>query len=171
MSSHARDPRFASPGGLRGVVATSLVDLKYAVRTLKRQPGFSLAVALTLALGLGLVATVLGMMDALLLRPFQFPDYQRLVVVWEAPRGTSERQSVSPANYLDWRRQASSVQRLTAWEGWAATLTGRDEPQRLQALRVSASFFEVLGSAPTVGRPIVHRSGRTTWERPPHRHR
>jgi hypothetical protein len=95
------------------------------------------------------------MMDALLLRPFQFPDYERLVVVWEAPRRTSERQPVSPANYLDWRRQASSVQPLVAWEGWGATLTGRDEPERLQGFRVSPRFFEVLGVPPVIGRSFT----------------
>ena len=136
-------------------IATTLEDLKYAARTLKRQPGFSLAVALTLALGLALNATVLGMMDALLLRPYQFPDYQRLVVIWETPVGTSDRQSVSPGNYLDWRKQTSSVQQLVAWEGWAATLTGRDEPERLQGFRVSPAFFRVLGVTPVIGRSFM----------------
>ena len=128
---------------------------------LRRQPGFSLAVALTLALGLGLNATVLGMMDALLLRPFQFRDYERLVVIWETPRGTSERQAVSAANYLDWRAYASSVQHLVAWEGWGATVSGRDEPERVQGFRVSPGFFEVLGIIPAVG-----RSFRTEEEQP-----
>jgi putative ABC transport system permease protein len=122
---------------------------------LRRQPGFSLTVALTLALGLGLNATVLGMMDALLLRPFQFADYERLVVIWESPNGTSERQPVSPANYLDWRRQTSRVERLVAWEGWGATLTGRDEPERLQGFRVAPGFFEVLGVSPVLGRSFA----------------
>lgn len=136
-------------------IATTATDVKHAARTLKRQPGFSVAVALTLALGLALNATVLGMMDALLLRPFQFPDYQRLVVVWETPKGTSERQAVSPANYLDWRKQTSSVQRLVAWEGWRATLIGRNDPERLQGFRVSPEFFDVLGMAPAIGRPFL----------------
>jgi putative ABC transport system permease protein len=136
-------------------IANAVLDLKYAARTLRRQPGFSLAVALTLALGLGLNATVLGMMDALLLRPFQFSDYQRLAVAWEAPIGTSEREPVSPANYLDWRNQTRHLQRLVAWEGWGATLTGRDEPERLQGFRVSPGFFEVLGINPAAGRSFA----------------
>ena len=146
---------FVGRTSVRTVIAETLLDIKYAARTLRRQPGFSLTVALTLALGLGLNATVLGMMDALLLRPFQFADYERLVVIWEAPNGTSERQSVSPANYLDWRQQASHVERLVAWEGWGATLTGRDEPGRLQGFRVSPGFFEVLGVSPALGRSFA----------------
>jgi putative ABC transport system permease protein len=131
-----------------------ILDAKQALRTLRAQPGFSLAVALTLALGLGLNATVLGMMDAMLLRPFQFPDHERLVIIWDSPTATAERQSVAPANYLDWRRQATTVQQLTAWEGWSAVLTGHDEAaERLQAFRVTPGFFELL-HAPALGRPF-----------------
>ena len=131
-----------------------ILDVKHALRMLRVQPGFSLAVALTLALGLGLNATVLGMMDAMLLRPFQFPEHERLVVIWESPTTTSERQSVSPANYLDWRQQATKVQRLVAWEGWSAVLGGRQEaPERLQAFRVSPGFLELL-RVPALGRPF-----------------
>jgi predicted permease len=131
-----------------------ILDVKQALRTLRAQPGFSLAVALTLALGLGLNATVLGMMDAMLLRPFQFPDHERLVIIWDSPTATAERQPVAPANYLDWRRQATTVQPLAAWEGWDAVLTARDDaPERLQAFRVSPGFFELL-RVPALGRPF-----------------
>jgi putative ABC transport system permease protein len=163
------DTRNASRPQHRAAAATLVadlgLDLRYAARTLRRQPGFSVAVALTLALGLGLNATVLGMTDALLLRPFQFPDYQRLVVVWETPDMTSERQPVAPANYLDWREQTSTIDGLVAWEGWGATLTGRDEPERLQGFRVSPGFFEVLGRHPTVGRALVTGEDRPGRDR------
>ena len=85
-------------------------DVKYALRAIRTQPAFSLVVALTLALGLGVNATVFGMMDAMLLRPFHFPDYQRLVILWETVRGGSERETVAPANFLDWRNQAKSLE-------------------------------------------------------------
>jgi putative ABC transport system permease protein len=133
-------------------IADLLFDLKYALRTLRNQPSFSLAVALTLALGLGLNASVLGMMDALLLRPFQFHDYQRLIVVFESPKGTSDREPVSPATYLDWRAEMRSVERLVAWENWGATLSGNTEPERLGGFRVSTGFFELLRIRPPTGR-------------------
>ncbi len=70
------------PAGVRTSALMSTVsDLRYTIRSLKRQPGFAATVAITLALGLGLNATVLGLVDALLLRPFQFRVYQHLVVV------------------------------------------------------------------------------------------
>ncbi len=152
MAGHTDDNR---AGALRAAVGSTMADLKYAARMLSRQPGFSLAVALTLALGLGVNATVLGMVDALLLRPFQFPGYERLIVLWEAPSGTAERQSVAPANYLEWRRQASTVQDLVAWEGWGATLGGRADTERVQAFRVSPGYFEVVGVPPATGRAFT----------------
>jgi predicted permease len=129
-----------------------LFDLKFAIRGLAGQPSFSAAVALTLALGLGLNATVFGMMDALLLRPFQFADYPRIVVLFESPKGTADRDQVAPGTFLEWRRQVQSVERLVAWEGWGATLGGRTEPERLQTFRVSPGFFEVLGVRTRLGR-------------------
>jgi predicted permease len=130
-------------------------DLKYALRAIVRQPGRSLAVAVTLALGLGVNATVLGMADALALRPFRFHDYPRLVVLAEVSRGASQQDAVAPANFLDWREQASSFERLVAWEWWDATLAGSGEPERVQGFRVSPGFFELLGVAPTLGRSFT----------------
>jgi len=147
------------------LISTLFLDLRYAARALKRQPSFAAAVALTLALGLGVNATLLGMMDALLFRPFQFPDYQRLIVIWETPTETPERQPVSPANYLDWRRQATTVERLVAWEGWGATLTRRNEPERVQGFRVSPQFFETLGVPPAIGRSFTDSEGETGNDR------
>jgi putative ABC transport system permease protein len=129
--------------------------VKYALRAIRKQPGVSLVVAVTLALGLGVNAAVFGMMDALLLRPFQFRDYQRLVVLWETPRGASEREMVAPATFLDWRKQARSVEGLAAWQWYDATLTVAGQPERVQAFRVSADFFDLLGIQPALGRSFT----------------
>ncbi len=134
------------------MIADIVLDLRYAARTLTSQPSFALAVALTLALGLGLNGTVFGIMDALLLRPFQFQDYDRLVVLFETPAGTADRDPVAPATYADWRRDMRTVERLVAWENWGATLGGRTEPERVQGFRVSAGFFDTLGIRPATGR-------------------
>jgi putative ABC transport system permease protein len=126
-------------------------DVRNAARALRREPSFCLVVALTLALGVGLNATVFGMMDALLLRPFQFPDYQRIVILREVRRGAAEREPVAAADFLDWRRQARSFETLSAWESWGVNLTGRGEAERLQGVRVAAGFFELLGVGAAVG--------------------
>jgi putative ABC transport system permease protein len=126
-------------------------DVRNAARTLRREPSFAFIVTLTLALGIGLNATVFGMMDALLLRPFQFRDYERIVVLREARQGASERETVAPASFLDWRSQARSFEALGAWESWGITLTAGGEAERLQGARVSARFFELLGVEPALG--------------------
>jgi putative ABC transport system permease protein len=130
-------------------------DVRNAARALKREPSFALVVALTLALGVGLNATMFGLMDALLLRPFQFRDYERIVVVREARKGASERETVAPANFLDWRSQARSFEMLSAWESWGINLTGGGEAERLQGARVSARFFELIGVRPALGDPPI----------------
>ncbi|HKG91890.1 MAG TPA: ABC transporter permease [Gemmatimonadaceae bacterium] len=136
-------------------MSTLLSDLRYALRVIRMQPGPSIVVGLTLALGLGINAMVFGMMDGLLLRPYPFRDYQRLVVLWDTPEGGSDRDAVAPANFLDWRRQAERVGGLVAWEDWSVTLTDRGEPERVRGFRVSPGFFELIGVAPTIGRPFT----------------
>jgi putative ABC transport system permease protein len=142
------------------VMSSVGADVKYAVRAIRKRPGASLVVAFTLALGLGVNATVLGMMDALLLRPFQFRDYPRLVVLWETVRGASEREAVAPANFFDWQAHAQSVEQLAAWAWLDATLSGRGEPERVQGFRVSSGFFELLGIVPSLGRTFTRDDER-----------
>jgi putative ABC transport system permease protein len=136
-------------------------DVRNAARALRREPSFCLVVALTLALGVGLNATVFGMMDALLLRPFQFPDHQRIAILGELRRGTAEREPVAAADFLDWREQARSFETLSAWEGQGINLTGHGDAQRLQGARVAAGFFELLGVDAAVGQSLTtdERSG------------
>jgi putative ABC transport system permease protein len=140
-------------------MSTLLAELKYALRVIRAQPATSLVVGLTLAFGLGINATVLGMMDGMLLRPYQFPDYRRLVVLWETPRHGAERDAVAPANFLDWRREGTRVRGLVAWEGWNVTLTGGTEPERLHGFRVTPGFFELIGVPPAVGRAFTADEG------------
>ena len=133
-------------------MADLVFDLKYAARRIAAQPSFALAVALTLALGLAVNAAIFGLIDALMLRPFQFPDYQRIVVLFETRSGSSGRDAAAPAIYLNWREELRTVQGLAAFEVWGATLGGRTEPERLQGFRVSPGFFETLGIRPPLGR-------------------
>jgi putative ABC transport system permease protein len=127
-------------------------DLRHALRMIRKQPGFSLAVAGALGLGLGMNVTVLGMFDAMLLRPFQFPDHERIVILRETTHGSGKNEGVAPANFLDWRAEVKSLAHVAAWEGWETTLTGREAPERLTGQRVSAAFFELLGVRPAIGR-------------------
>jgi putative ABC transport system permease protein len=142
-----------------GWFATLVSDVRYALRMMRAHPGPTIIVGLTLAFGLGVNASVLGVIDGLLLRPYQFPDYQRLVVVWETPTAASERDPVAPAKFLEWKSQTTRLDQLAAWEGWSATLTQEGEPEHVFAFRVSPGFFELLGVPPAAGRSFAPDEG------------
>ena len=134
-------------------------DIRHAARGLWRSPGFSLAVILTLALGIGGNTAVFSVVDQLLLRPLPYPDGDQLVIVEEST-GPGSRADVSPANWLDWQRESRTFRRFAAWQPWAFTLTGAGEPRRVNAQRVSAEFFPLLGVAPLLGRTISDEDDR-----------
>src|SRR5438067_5954486 len=139
-------------------------DVRYAARGLWRSPGFSLAVILTLALGIGGNTAVFSVVDQLLLRPLPYPDGERLVMVEESS-GVNSRADVSPANWLDWQRESRTFRRFAAWQPWAFTLTGASEPRRVNAQQVSSEFFPLLGVAPLLGRTISDEDDRPNGPR------
>ena len=128
-------------------------DVRYAVRTLRRTPGFTVAAVACLALGIGANTAIFSVINGVLLRPLPFPDPAALVMVWEAdPRQGQDRNVVSPANYLDWRAQSSVFSELGAYIDWRANLTGLDAPVEVARAIATASFFGVLGVPAAVGR-------------------
>jgi putative ABC transport system permease protein len=138
-------------------------DVKHAARGLWRSPGFSLAVILTLALGIGGNTAVFSVVDQLLLRPLPYPDGDQLVMVEES-RGLNSL-DVSPANWLDWQRESRTFRRFAAWRPWAFTLAGAGEPRLVFAQQVSSEFFPLLGVAPLLGRTISDEDDRPNGPR------
>jgi putative ABC transport system permease protein len=131
-----------------------LRDARVTGRGLWRTPGFTLAVVLTLALGIGANTAIFSVVDQLLLRPLPYPEGENLVMVYEA-RNSNSHNSVSPATWLDWQRDNRTLEGVAAWAaGRSATLTGTGEPTRLIMQAVSSEFFPVLRVAPILGRPI-----------------
>ena len=128
-------------------------DLRVAWRRLTRNPGFTTAAVLTLALGIGANTAVFTLVDAALLRPLPFPEPERLMVLWESQQAQGkERERVSAANYLDWRRESRAFTELTAWIGWGLAITGSGEPEELTVIRASSNLFRLAGTAPALGR-------------------
>jgi putative ABC transport system permease protein len=131
-------------------------DIRHSSRMLLKRPGLSFVAILTLALGLGANSAVFGIIDALVIRPYSFPDVDRIVLVaGTAPDEQFKQETVAPADFLDLRRDANLVRHLSAMEWWDANLVGRDEPERVQGFHVSAGFFEALGVRPALGRSFV----------------
>ncbi len=134
-------------------------DLKYAARGLRRAPGFSAVIIVTLALAIGATTTIYSVVNGVLLRPLPFPDQDRLVMLWQRAPGVGVTEDwFSAAQYFDIRAGAASLEHVAVTYGQEVTLTGDDlEPTRLGALRVSSSFFDVMGLVPMVGRRFEPR--------------
>ena len=129
-------------------------DTRHMSRGLRRTPGFTIAVVLTLALGIGANTAIFSVVDQLLLRPLPYPEGDKLVMVYEA-RNSNSHNSVSPATWLDWQRDTRTLERVAAWAaGRSAILTGAGEATRLSLQAVSSEFFTVLRVEPTLGRTI-----------------
>jgi putative ABC transport system permease protein len=133
------------------IMVTLIHDARYAVRTLRRRPGFTVVSAITLALGIGATAAIFGVIDAMLFRPLRYPSPEQIVVV-SMTRGASLRESPAYPDFLDWREQSRSFQSLAVVRFQSLNLTGREAPERLSGSFVSASLFPLLGAEPLVGR-------------------
>lgn len=131
-------------------------DLRIAVRDLSRSPAFTLAVAVTLALGIGATTAVSSVVDGVLLRPLPFHDPERLVVVWETDRASDTRQEpASVPDFLDFRERSRTLAGLAAFRGLQVNLASTGgEPARLDAAAVSSDLLPLLGVAPLVGRDL-----------------
>ena len=142
----------------RGAFFDAVVqDLSYVVRGLRRGPGFTAAVVLTLALGIGANTAIFSIVQAVVLEPLPFPEPARLVTVWEdhEARGGPRSEWTGSANFVDWREQNRVFENLAAYTGWGPSLTGDGEPESLTGERVSHELFSVLGVQPAAGRGFV----------------
>ena len=135
---------------------TLLQDFRYALRLLRKSPGFAVAAVLTLALGMSANTVMFSVLNTVLLRPLPYPQPDRLVQIWEtdARRGDMHN-TVSPYNFLDWRNQSQSFEQMATYEYTSVVLTGQKAPARLSALFVTASFFDVLKVSPLKGRTFL----------------
>jgi putative ABC transport system permease protein len=138
-------------------------DVRHATRGLWRSPGFSLAVVLTLALGIGGNTAVFSVVDQLLLRPLPYPDGDELMMVDES-RGPTVIDA-SPANWLDWQRDSRTFRGFAAWQSALFIMRGAGEPRRVNAQFVSSEFFPLLGVAPFLGRTISKEDDRPNGPR------
>jgi putative ABC transport system permease protein len=146
-----------------------LTEIRYAVRGLLRAPGFTAAAVLTLALGIGANTAIFSVVDQLLLRPLPYPNGDQLLtihetfrsatVVWRTGTDTN-RNAVSPANWLDWQRESRTLRGVAAWDTTTLTLTEAGEPVRLNVQVVSSEFFPLLGVQPLLGRTLSEEDDR-----------
>ncbi|HEV3471346.1 MAG TPA: ABC transporter permease [Pyrinomonadaceae bacterium] len=131
-------------------------DLRYGVRTLLKNPGFTAVAVVALALGIGANTAIFSVVNAVLLRPLPYRDPDRLVMVWEDnTKGGYPRNTPAAANFLDWREQSRVFEGMAAIANQSFALTGAGEPERIDGRRVSASLFPLLGVEPLLGRVFL----------------
>jgi len=130
-----------------------LQDVRFAVRTIRKSPGFSIVAIAALAIGIGGNTAIFSMVDAVRARAMPYAHPDRLVQLWgNVARARVERRGASYPDYLDWRAQSKSFDDMAAFDGVTLTLAGNDEPERIQVEVVSAPYFDLLGVAPAYGR-------------------
>jgi putative ABC transport system permease protein len=168
----AAEERFGDPGRVAGwlrrhdhaqerarrareTMSTIGQNLRAGVRSLVRQPTFTAAAVLTLALGIGGTTAMFSVVYGVVLRPLPFGEPERLVRLWTAWQTSLGRGAVSSANAVDWRTQNRVFEDIAIIRNGNYSLTGLGEPERLNGARVWASFFSVLRASPQLGRPFT----------------
>jgi putative ABC transport system permease protein len=141
-------------------VQPAMQDLRYALRLLRRSPGFTIAAVTVLALGIGANTAIFSVVDATLLRPLPFPKPGALVMLWEAPPGYVHNR-VSPLNFQDWHDSNSVFAGLAAVSGGSRTMPTRTGAERIPGQSVTAEFFSTLGVRPIAGRTFSPEDERT----------
>src|SRR5436853_3055782 len=131
-------------------------DLRFAVRTLIKKPGFAFVLVLALALGIGANTAIFSVVNAVLLRPLPYKHAERLVWIWGTnPRNDIDFETASAPDYNDWKTQGQSFEMMGASVNTRLTLTSNGEPERYDAAYVTDGFFDVLGAQAEIGRTFT----------------
>jgi len=154
---------------LRGVgwIETFWQDVRFGLRMLRKNPSFTTVAVLTVALGIGATTAIFSVVNGVLLRPMQFKDVDRLVMIWETDKETpQELRYVSLLKFLDWQKQSKTFERLAFFgSGSKSISTDGPEAAELVGAIISPDFFTVLGVAPLLGRSFAEEEAKETGPR------
>ena len=145
-------------------MSTLWQDVRYGLRMLFKNPGFSAVAVLTLALGIGVNSAIFSVVNAVLLRPLPFNDSERIITLRETlPQGGEG--SISVPNLKDWREQNDVFEKIAAYDLRNFNLQNADSPERVSGAAVTVEFFDVLGVAPVAGRAFLSGEDQTNGQR------
>lgn len=141
-------------------------DIRYALRTLRKQPVFTLVAVLTLTLGIGANTAIFSLLYQILLKPLPYPEPERLVFIWNSyPKTGLPQASVSIPDYIDRKAQAPAIEDATLFTNRSVTLAEGGQPQQVRALAVTPSFFSTLRRQPILGRGFTEDEARPDADR------
>src|SRR4051812_16438426 len=147
-------------------MTTLLYDLRYGIRMLLKNPGFTFAALITLALGIASSTAIFSVIDGVLLHPLPYPDSEKIVVLSPTQRSTGvPGGAFAPANYIDYAAQSDVFTEMSASRGEQASLSDGDRPERVRGTMVTSSFFPLFGVTPILGRTLLPSD-----EQPGHNH-
>jgi predicted permease len=138
---------------------TLLQDMRYGLRMLAKNPGFTVVALLALALGIGANTAIFSVVNGVLLRPLPYPEPERLMMIYERTKEFG-RNSIAYPNYLDWRRDQRSFTDIAAFRDDDFNFTGSGQPEHLNGAYVTANLFRVLGVNPLLGRNFLPQEDR-----------
>jgi putative ABC transport system permease protein len=145
------------PGSAGTMMSHLGQDIRFALRSLGRQPAFAAVAIVTLGLGIGATVATFSVVNGVLLRSLPYARSDRLVRIWEMDRravGAAEVGSVSPVVFADWQERSHSFEAMAALAQTTPTLTGMGEPEIVSGAAVTSDFFRVFDRDPILGRPI-----------------
>src|ERR1044071_6275172 len=135
------------------MMETILQDLRYSLRSLRKNPGFTAAALIVLMLGIGTNSVIFTIVNAVLLRPLPLGEPERIVFLWgHSLKEANDHNSNSIPDVEDWKSQSQSFDAISGYAYRAYNLTGQQEPEPVQGAMVGADFFRVAGVEPTIGR-------------------
>jgi putative ABC transport system permease protein len=134
-----------------------LKNLRYGLRLLRKNPGFSAVAIVTLALGIGATTAIYSVLYATLLAPLPYPNPEQLVMVWSKAGG---RNVASAGDFLDWKARSTAFQDLNAWTGMTFNLATSDQPEQVFGQVITPGFYETIGQRFEMGRDFLPEEGK-----------
>ena len=154
LHSHQAPALSNAPRAADGPMTNLLIDLRFALRMLARQPGFTAVVAITLALGIGATTAIFSAVYPILFAPLPYPGADHIAMVWENTQDGGHS-NVGYGTFVDIAEQSRTIGATAAVGDWSTILTTAAEPELLPGSRVSRDYFRTLGVAPALGRDFT----------------
>ena len=132
-------------------------NARYSIRLLRKNPGFTLIAAITLALGIGANTAIFSVIYAVLLAPMPYPAPDQLVIVWSKIQGNNN--VVAAGDFLDWKQQNKAFQDINAWTGGTFNLATPEQPEQIDGQRTTPGFYKMMGVSFVLGRDFLSEEG------------